>query len=1429
MTKPTLPLGEHASNGGQRSSLRVKEFKLPTLDMLRRKEEKQPILLPKPLRKISQTMSSEGMRREAGFPTCIAISERFIAVGTAHGLILLFDHRQDLKRIMGTSIDFEYGPVTAVDISETAESVWLACGHERGHVVIWDALSGRSVKTLDDIHASAIVSLRFINDKGRLISIDLAGQVFQLTLTKSFWSGWVVDVVMILNGKSGQILALSPLIPCLTMDHPIESSGLVAMCLAHLTMIVRLYPNVEILYKLPRPKETSGFESPVLPYLAWRQMAARKDASGRVRVYDPMLAVSWGPSIQLLQISFEPQRSVIQFVPRGSHRSDANISGMDWLGQRVIVFLNVKDQLRVFDPFTVEEIETMDVKALGLVYHSRFTKADSFHHSFRSHKERVYLLGMEKIHSAHILTWEERLALLVDKNKWLDALSLALDLYEGHAKAVVGLPADLTARKEIMSDKIIEILISYVHITTTSEEAREADDLWVEVCAVCLEYLLYIDRTEVLFRDIYSMFVLGDKQELFLQLLEPCILSDRLKFVGPEVMQAFVEYNAKRGKLAMVERCILHLDIASMDFHQVVTVCREHELWEGLIYVYNKGLGDYLTPLDFMMQSLQALIATPPVADEASTREWSTRLCGLADKTLAYISFCLSASNTDEAKETIPARLVANVKAQIYNYLFIPALPNETREYPRLCWLAQVDMAKFLGVMGIALEDPDRATTSPLNHQTMFHILQDLILARPAGSTQADQFSAVDVNLFLNFTGKYVAKRAINVSEEMLKRVLTHLTRGGAREDGPEREQLMLNLVLAHPSLLDQSLLIQLENATPYPFYAVSEVWYRKANDYKNILKCYLNHPVRKQLVFGTIQDLLKETMGNEKARETLTRETLGVVRELIGIDPKETAALIQSFVAPGDDEQITRIHQQVTRLLKPYPRLLYQYLHTLLGPRKQTRGESAEEQLRRAGQAARRELQEQYLRLMCEYEKGLVLGYLEWLDTSGEIMPPIDFCLRVTREFGLADAQAYLLERMGDLVSALEILLKDLDVAIQQMIKFHQSAPPVAPTVPPISALSPRRAFPETAEEKAVVEGLDAGIALCQRNSQRLDESENEVLWFKLLDAVVIPLRRLKSQRNRMKVTKPNFNAAAGGPGQKMDALKRSKQGLEEAMRVILSNMMGHVQLRAILDKIVQEHGADEFGDFRWILSAMTDQYSYEISTMRTVLHLVQGDTNRSVQQLYKAQRRGVSSAGSTCSQCRRPFLDSSALTAQPAGTEAGEAEGQAEVVMPAGVALFPCTHAFHAPCLGRARACPLCSKQKRPKSSASTDDLPRTDAAARPPQTIQDSIQDMIAGTKGALVQGSAANVNGYTMQDYLARLDKYKPHEYSRLQMLYKLAGKGQQAGGRARAEAGGSPLRPQSLPAHADRKGWRGATHLTAEDIEREGFRLSRPHN
>lgn len=41
--------------------------------------------------------------------------------------------------------------------------------------------------------------------------------------------------------------------------------------------------------------------------------------------------------------------------------------------------------------------------------------------------------------------------------------------------------------------------------------------------------------------------------------------------------------------------------------------------------------------------------------------------------------------------------------------------------------------------------------------------------------------------------------------------------------------------------------------------------------------------------------------------------------------------------VHPGDDEHTTKVQQQVMRVLRSYPHLLFQYLHTLLGPRKAT------------------------------------------------------------------------------------------------------------------------------------------------------------------------------------------------------------------------------------------------------------------------------------------------------------------------------------------------------------------------------------------------------------------------------------------------------------------------------------------------------------
>lgn len=56
----------------------------------------------------------------------------------------------------------------------------------------------------------------------------------------------------------------------------------------------------------------------------------------------------------------------------------------------------------------------------------------------------------------------------------------------------------------------------------------------------------------------------------FLELLEPYILKDMLGSLPPEIMQALVEHYSTKGWLQRVEQCVLHMDMLSLDFNQVL-------------------------------------------------------------------------------------------------------------------------------------------------------------------------------------------------------------------------------------------------------------------------------------------------------------------------------------------------------------------------------------------------------------------------------------------------------------------------------------------------------------------------------------------------------------------------------------------------------------------------------------------------------------------------------------------------------------------------------------------------------------------------------------------------------------------------------------------------------------------------------------------
>ncbi len=118
---------------------------------------------------------------------------------------------------------------------------------------------------------------------------------------------------------------------------------------------------------------------------------------------------------------------------------------------------------------------------------------------------------------------------------------------------------------------------------------------------------------------------------------------------------------------------------------------------------------------------------------------------------------------------------------------------------------------------------------------------------------------------------KLILVALLCIIEYLLDRVVEFLSAGSGDEadDGRDREKLFVDLVMAHPRLIQakDDLLLLAQAARPYPLYiqssplrefiiifspyydccilsyAVAEIYYRAKGDLRGVMRCYLQHP----------------------------------------------------------------------------------------------------------------------------------------------------------------------------------------------------------------------------------------------------------------------------------------------------------------------------------------------------------------------------------------------------------------------------------------------------------------------------------------------------------------------------------------------------------------------------------------------------------
>lgn len=174
--------------------------------------------------------------------------------------------------------------------------------------------------------------------------------------------------------------------------------------------------------------------------------------------------------------------------------------------------------------------------------------------------------------------------------------------------------------------------------------------------------------------------------------------------------------------------------------------------------------------------------------------------------------------------------------------------------------------------------------------------------------------------------------------------------------------------------------------------------------------------------------------------------------------------------------------------------------------------------------------------------------------------------------------------------------------------------------------------------------------------------------LWFRLIGKVIAPLRSI---RQEVKLSN------SGG------WKKKTEEVLTSLMQMILSNMIGHIGLPAILSKLVTDH--DEFGDFRFVILGMLDTYHFEETILHTANKLMARDISSAIQNLIRKRNRGVHPKRGHCPVCKLRLYS----TAK-----------QSEIL------LFYCGHPFHKDCVSPTKAdsdqrfCPICLSKQKSKS---------------------------------------------------------------------------------------------------------------------------------
>ncbi|OEL18589.1 Vacuolar protein sorting-associated protein 8-like protein, partial [Dichanthelium oligosanthes] len=1136
--------------------------------------------------------------------------------------------------------------------------------------------------------------------------------------------------------------------------------GVVVMFIMHQhALVVRLRTNIDHVDHIETFSRPDGAREGSIAYTAWKYTSSLNDSSSLDEERVSWLALAWDRQVQVAKFVKS------KMVKHKEWKLDSAAVGVAWLDDQMLVVLNLRGQLCLFSKDGSELRRTTFVPD-GLLFddtilhHAHFSNKFGnperhFNSSVAVRGATVYILGPTFLTVSRLLPWKERIEALKRAGDWMGALDMAMRLYDGQTQGVVDLPRTVDSIREAIMPYLVELLLSYISyvfeyisiaLSNHTGKGGESDVLieadrslltqreeqYARVGGVAVEFCVHIGRNDILFDTVFSKFVAAQSGGIFLEVLEPYILKDMLGSLPPEIMQALVEHYSGKGWLQRVEQCILHMDISSLDFNQVVRLCREHGLYGALIYLFNQGLNDFRTPLE----ELLSVVQNSNGKDAAST----------GYRMLVYLKYCFQGLAFPPGHGIIPRSRLHSVREELLQFLLeeSKSLTSEIfkgfnascGKCPNICYPLWMDTEATLEVLRCAFaqdsfeprdepssivnasvsEDEDGIDAgSPESQNNMVQNVLDAIIdivglekevirSIVMGTADSEFWpSEKEFGYLIEFVSFFVSHKRAIASKRVVMHILTYLTSSyddAITRTQKEKEVLQLfNVVPRNDWNSDFVLNLCLDAH----FHQACGLIFTARNQNLAALDSYMKDKEEPFHAFIFIDKRLLELSDDE----ALSFRTTVISRfpELVKLSRECAFILVIDHFCDEIQQILAELHSD--------RHSLFLFLKTAIEVHLSGKLDLSELSLRNNQTVELKyfsadledyrqrlsnlskldhdpvsiddELVELYLELLCQYERRSVLKFLETFDSYR-----LERCLHLCLDYGVTDAAAFLQERVGDVGSALALILVGLDDKISLFISSVENtfsgvaSKSISETKQPDIVL-------EMSEAHPVLDALHAAIGLCQRNSQRLDPEESQSLWFQLLDSFSEPLKKLyvsKDVNEKSTRSKGSEAPIEHLKGKELSQQMRisAKQRCLNVLRKIFSQfvgeiieaMAGYIPLPVIMAKLLSDNGSQEFGDFKLVIHRMLSMYLYEKRILETAKSVIEDDSFYTLSLLKRGVCHGFAPQTFVCCICNCSLSKEGAISA---------------------VRLFSCGHATHLQCE---------SEQNRSSNRESKDGCP-------------------------------------------------------------------------------------------------------------------------